>query len=166
MLTDWMLRLRSVFKRNVVERELDEELAFHLEQQIASYVSRGIPHDEAMRRARLEFDPRTRSSRRSSWTIGSFSRCWRDWDNPSGRTSWPSASCRGTFAHHHRITLGLVGAVAGAGLLRGMLFGITPLDAGTLLTGSGLFAVVAMMACYVPAHRATRIDPIVALRNE
>ncbi len=53
MLTDLKLRLRSLFKRDVVERELDDELTFHLQQLTASFESQGMAHDEAARRARL-----------------------------------------------------------------------------------------------------------------
>jgi predicted permease len=55
MLNDWILRLRSLFRRNAVEQELDDELAFHLEQLVASFMRRGLTRDEAVRRARLEF---------------------------------------------------------------------------------------------------------------
>jgi len=55
MLTDWTLRLRSLLSRCRVEQELDDELRFHLEQQVASYIRQGLAQDEAMRRARLEF---------------------------------------------------------------------------------------------------------------
>src|SRR5262245_32344938 len=55
MLTDWLHRLRSLFRRNAVERELDDELMFHLEQQIAAYVSQGLHPDQARRRAWPEF---------------------------------------------------------------------------------------------------------------
>lgn len=54
MLTDVLLRLRSIFKRDTVERELDDELQFHLEQQVNSYVNAGLDADEARRRAHLE----------------------------------------------------------------------------------------------------------------
>lgn len=64
------------------------------------------------------------------------------------------------------IALGLIGAAAGTRLLQGMLFGITPLDPGTFVTVSLLFAVVAAFASYVPARRATKVDPLVALRSE
>ena len=53
MLTDLKLRLRSLFKRDVVERELDDELTFHLQQLTASFERQGMAHDEAARRARL-----------------------------------------------------------------------------------------------------------------
>jgi predicted permease len=64
------------------------------------------------------------------------------------------------------IALGLVGASAGARLLEGMLFGITPLDVATFVGVSVVFGGVAMVACYVPARRATTVDPILALRTE
>ncbi len=55
MFTDWMLRLRALFRRAAVEDEIDAELQFHLDRQAQAYAARGIDHDEAMRRARLEF---------------------------------------------------------------------------------------------------------------
>jgi predicted permease len=62
--------------------------------------------------------------------------------------------------------LGLAAAAAMTRALRGLLFGLTPLDS-TIFTGVAvLFAVVATLAALFPAHRATRVDPLVALRNE
>jgi putative ABC transport system permease protein len=55
MLTDWMLRLRSLFRRRDVDQELDEEVRFHLEQQLELYVSQGLTREEARRRVSLEF---------------------------------------------------------------------------------------------------------------
>ena len=64
------------------------------------------------------------------------------------------------------IAIGVAGAVASARLLQTMLFGITTLDPTTFLTVSALFALVAIVASYLPARRATEVDPIVALRAE
>jgi putative ABC transport system permease protein len=64
------------------------------------------------------------------------------------------------------IVLGSLGAVAASGLLRHMLFGITPLDVTTFAMVPLAFSLVAMAASYLPARRATRIDPIVALRQK
>ena len=55
MLNDLRIRLRSIFRRAGVEAELDDELRFHLEQQVEKYVRRGLPYEEARRLARLEF---------------------------------------------------------------------------------------------------------------
>jgi putative ABC transport system permease protein len=64
------------------------------------------------------------------------------------------------------IALGLIGATAGSRLLQSMLFGVTPLDVQTFATVAAAFAFVAMIACYLPARRATKVDPIIALRAE
>ena len=55
MLSDWMLRLRALLRRAAVEDDIDAELRFHLDRQVQAHVARGLDHDEAMRRARLEF---------------------------------------------------------------------------------------------------------------
>jgi predicted permease len=64
------------------------------------------------------------------------------------------------------IALGLAGAAAVTRALSGLLFGLTPLDSTTFAGVAVLFAVVATLAALLPAHRATRVDPLVALRNE
>jgi macrolide transport system ATP-binding/permease protein len=55
MLSDLVFRFRSLFRRGAVENELDEELRFHLEQQVAKHVRSGLTREEAMRQTRLEF---------------------------------------------------------------------------------------------------------------
>jgi putative ABC transport system permease protein len=62
------------------------------------------------------------------------------------------------------IGLGLAVAAGGTRVLQGLLFGITPLDSKTFLWVALIFGLVAVLACYVPARRATKVDPIVALR--
>ena len=64
------------------------------------------------------------------------------------------------------IVIGMAGAAAGARFLQGMLFGIEPLDAITFALVGTAFALVATVASYLPARRATEVDPIVALRVE
>jgi putative ABC transport system permease protein len=64
------------------------------------------------------------------------------------------------------IAFGLGGAVATTRFLGGMLFGLTPLDPGTFVFVSITFALVAALACYGPARRAAKVDPLVALRHE
>ena len=64
------------------------------------------------------------------------------------------------------IAAGVLGALGLARYLEGMLYGITALDAKTYVMVAGVFAVVALFASYVPARRATRIDPLAALRHD
>lgn len=64
------------------------------------------------------------------------------------------------------MALGLAGAAAVTRSLGGLLFGLTPLDPPTFAGVAVLFAVVALLAAALPAHRATSIDPLVALRND
>jgi len=64
------------------------------------------------------------------------------------------------------IALGLSGAAAATRNLQAMLFGLTPLDPATFAGVAGAFACLAMLASYLPAHRATRMDPLAALRCE
>src|SRR5205085_5151644 len=55
MFRDLWHRMRAVFRRKLVETELDEELQFHLERQVEKYVQGGLSKEEAWRRARMEF---------------------------------------------------------------------------------------------------------------
>src|SRR6266853_6687986 len=55
MLNDLLLRLRSLFRRRTVETELEEELRFHFDKQVAKFTQSGFAREEAQRRARLEF---------------------------------------------------------------------------------------------------------------
>ena len=62
--------------------------------------------------------------------------------------------------------LGLVGAVAITTVMQSLLFGVDPLDPATYAAATATLAVIALTACAVPAMRATRVDPLVALRDE
>jgi putative ABC transport system permease protein len=64
------------------------------------------------------------------------------------------------------IAVGLVGAFAGARYLQSMLFGVEPRDPATFAAVAIGFAIIAAAAAYLPAQRATRVDPMVALRVE
>jgi putative ABC transport system permease protein len=62
--------------------------------------------------------------------------------------------------------LGVGGSLVAARAVRSLLFGVTPLDPVSLAAAPALLAIVALTACYFPARRAARVDPLVALREE
>ena len=64
------------------------------------------------------------------------------------------------------ILVGLAGALAFTRLLRSVLYGVSPTNAVTLIIVSAILFVVALLACYLPARRAARVDPMQALRYE
>ena len=64
------------------------------------------------------------------------------------------------------IAVGLIGAVASASLLKSVLVGVSATDPLTLAGVAVLLAIVAAAACYIPARKATRIDPAIALKQQ
>ena len=64
------------------------------------------------------------------------------------------------------IGVGIAGATAFTSILKGMLFGVTALDGRTFAAVPLLFGAVTTLACYIPARRAARVDPMTALRND
>ncbi len=64
------------------------------------------------------------------------------------------------------LALGLVGAVAAGRVLVSVLYGVGPLDYIALLTAMAALAIIAMLACFLPARRAMKVDPMDALRYE
>jgi ABC-type antimicrobial peptide transport system permease subunit len=64
------------------------------------------------------------------------------------------------------VGLGLVGSLAGARLLQKLLYGVQPSDFPAFAMAVGVLGAIAWLACYLPARRAARVDPMEALRYE
>jgi ABC-type antimicrobial peptide transport system permease subunit len=71
------------------------------------------------------------------------------------------------------MTLAAIGSVIGLGiafattrLLKSVLYGVDAMDPTTFIGVTFLLAIVALLACWIPAMRASRVDPMIALRAE
>jgi len=64
------------------------------------------------------------------------------------------------------VALGLAGAFAVTRLMSSLLFGVKPTDTFTFVTVSVCLLITALLASYIPARRATKVDPLTALRYE
>jgi putative ABC transport system permease protein len=64
------------------------------------------------------------------------------------------------------LAVGLLTSLALTSLIENLLFGVSAFDTTTFALATAMLAAVAIAACYIPARRATRVDPLAALRHE
>jgi len=182
--------LAFVLHRSQVEREMEDELRAHLESRADDLERQGLPRAEAERQARLEFGGYERYKEECREALGSRLLGELVADAHYGlrqlRRS-PGFTAVAVFTLALGATpgsiLGLVMrdliAVLAGGLAAGilislaatrvlqeMLFGLGPRDTTTMLLAAGVLTAVALLAGYLPARRATKVDPMVALRYE
>jgi len=62
------------------------------------------------------------------------------------------------------LVLGVAGAYVASGVIRGLLFGVVPHDPVTFVGVAAMMAVIGIVACWIPALRAARIDPAITMR--
>ena len=77
-----------------------------------------------------------------------------------------SSLSRLAIAHACALGIGLAAAFAVTRLMAGMLFGVDPSDPPTFIGMTVILALSAMLASWLPAWRASRVDPMTALRHE
>ena len=64
------------------------------------------------------------------------------------------------------LAAGIIGALWGTRLLRGLLHGVSPTDPVALVSGVAILGIVGLIACYLPARRAARVDPAITMRGD
>jgi ABC-type antimicrobial peptide transport system permease subunit len=84
----------------------------------------------------------------------------------SARSVRVSVLRRGLLWSLSGLAIGSVAAALCARWMRSTLYGVTPFDAATYATAGAALLVVAVLACVVPARRAVRVDPLIAMRSE
>ena len=183
-------RLLMIFRQKQFDTDLDEEMRLHRELREQEQIERGLSLKEAhyVTQRRFGNDLMLREESRDMWGWNWLENLLQDVryglrmlaKNPGFTAVAVLTLALGAnegvvlkLVTGQGMTLALVGAAAGlagalllSGSMSSLLYGIAPTDPLTLVAVSLLLVAVATLATYIPARRATRVDPIVALRYE
>src|SRR6266540_2939982 len=154
MISDLLFRLRAIFRRRSVEKELDDELRFHFEHEVEKLMRSGLSREEASRRARLALGglDQVKEECRDARGVSVLEAAMQDLRyGMRGLRRNPGLAILATLTLSLRMTL---------------LFDIKPVDFLTYAAMAALLLATALAACYLPGRRVMRIDPAVALRIE
>jgi hypothetical protein len=164
-------RLRSwsqaIFRRSRMESEMDAELQFHIEEFAEHLMRGGVPRPEALRRARIEFGAieRVKEEGREARGVTFFDQLVQDLRYGARILHKnPSFTAVAVLALGIGANTAIFSGVTR--LMSSLLYKVCYNDFVTLTAVSALLSAVALMASYVPARRAMRVDPMVALRYE
>ncbi len=182
MISDLLFRLRAIFRRRSVEKELDDELRFHFEHEVEKLMRSGLSREEASRRARLALGglDQVKEECRDARGVSVLEAAMQDLRyGMRGLRRNPGLAILATLTLSLRMTMlqGMRPALLGIGLgaagawwlsryLATLLFDIKPVDFLTYAAMAALLLATALAACYLPGRRVMRIDPAVALRIE
>jgi len=174
ILREWIHRLRGTLLPGRRDADLEEELKLHVEMAAEDARGRGLDPADAERAARIKaggasqamdalrdqrglpwLDDLTRDVRHGLRTLG------------ASRSSVIGLVMKqGLQATVTGVVVGVAGAFGVNRMIASLLFGVQPTDAATIVVVIAMLTMVAAVACWLPAWRASRLDPNVVLRAD
>jgi putative ABC transport system permease protein len=177
-------RLRALFLRESVLRDIEEELRVHVEIETEMNIKRGMAPDEARAAARapqwfrmlvLGLFAILSLVFAAVGVFGAVAYSVTQRVHEIGVRVALGAKPRDILLLTIRqaiavatigLAIGLLGSLGLTHFLRRFLYGVTPTDFATFVIACALLTATALLACYLPARRAARVDTVVALKHE
>jgi hypothetical protein len=167
----FLARLKNFATGRRDDQRLREEMEEHLVQQTAENLRAGMVPAEARRQAVLKFGAvqAVRENYHAEQGLPLMENLLQDTRyalHKLARSPGFAAAAILAMALGIGATVGLVGALIVSHVMAGVLYGVRPTDPVTFAGVAILLIGIALLACYLPARRAMRVDPMVALRCE